>query len=672
MSKQEISRRQFLRAAGIGIAAVAFGACTPQAGPTPTKAPLQPTTAPAVTTAPTAAPKVSKYKEAPMLADLVKAGKLPALDQRLPDNPRVVTVVQKIGKYGGTWNQLLEAGIDTTTMARTFGHDYIMRYTRDWKTIVPNMVESCQYNADNSEATFKLRKGMKWSDGQPFTADDIMFWYEDVLTNKDISPATPAQFNFKGKLTVVTKVDDYTVKFNFGAPYGYSIVEASGVTGWPAVTLTPKHYLKQFHKKYNPDADSLAKTRGYESWVKMFQAQAAPEGDYWFPEKPTTRAWRCIDPVGAKASIVNFERNPYYCKVDPEGNQLPYIDKIRMQVITDNETHILKTLAGECDFYSRRGGPGSNNKELFDEAAKKVGFRYYETISDSNNMFPMNLNLCYNADAYKQKLFNTKDFRIALSIGLNRKEILTVLNLGQGNICQPAPRPDTQWYHEKLYTQYTEYDPKKANEMLDKLGLDKRDAEGWRLQPDGKRLTITWECNAGNQSQIDYLTMFCQMWQKDLKINMVAKPQERTLFYERKAANQHEAAIWTGGGGLDPISELRWYMATTTEALWGVAWAQWYLKDPKGIEPPDWCKKQYDILAELMTSSDTEKHVEYVKKYLDITAEQFPCWGLAQQTLPSLNIVKNNFHNVPDKIMDGRGFNAPGNIWVEQCFKDPI
>jgi peptide/nickel transport system substrate-binding protein len=698
MAKHVISRRAFLSTAGLTAGAVALAACgaTPTATPlppTPTKPPAAPTAAPAAPTAapaaptatkpaaaataapttapaPTAAPTV-KFKEAPMLADLVKANKLPALEQRLPQNPCVVTVVEKIGKYGGTWNQLLEAGIDATTMARTFGHDYILRYTRDWKTIVPNMVEAYQYSADNSSVTFKMRKGMKWSDGQPFTANDIMFWYEDILLNKDVTTAIPSQFNFKGKLVVVTKIDDYTVKFDFGAPYGYSVEEASGISGWPIVTLTPKHYLQKFHKKYNPDADALAKTLSFESWTKMFQAVAVAEGDYWYPDKPTTRAWRCVDPMSAKASQVNFERNAYFCKVDPEGNQLPYIDKIRMQVIADNETHVLKTLAGECDFYSRRGSPGSNNKQLFDDAAKKAGFHYYETISDSNNMYPMNLNLAFNGDAYKQKLFNTKDFRIALSIGLNRKEVLTVLNLGEGRIAQPAPLPGTKWYHEKLLTQYTEFDLKKANDMLDKLGLDKRDGEGWRLQPDGKRLTITWECNAGNQGQIDWLTMFCQLWQKDLRINMVCKPQERTLFYDRKASNLHEAAIWTGGGGLDPISELRWYMATTNEALWGVAWALWYLKDPKGIEPPDWCKQQYAILDELRASSDVNKYIELVKKYLDITAEQFPCWGIAQQTLPSLGIVKDNFKNVPDKIMDGRGFNAPGCIWVEQCYKDP-
>jgi peptide/nickel transport system substrate-binding protein len=699
MAKQVVSRRAFFYTAGVAVGAAALAACgaTPTATPVPqptkapaaptaapvaptatkaaaaapTTAPAAPTTAPAAPTAVPAAPTV-KFKEAPMLADLVKAGKLPALEQRLPQTPCVVTVVEKVGKYGGTWNQLLEAGVDNTTMARTFGHDYILRYTRDWKTIVPNMVEAYTYSADNSTVTFKMRKGMKWSDGQPFTADDIMFWYEDILMNKDVTPSAPAAFNFKGKATVVTKVDDYTVKFDFGAPYGYSVVEAAGISGWPAVCLTPKHYLQKFHKKYNPNADALAKERAFESWSKFFIDVASPEGDYWYPDKPTTRAWRTVEPRSSKATRVTFERNPYFCKVDPEGNQLPYIDKINMQVIEDNETHTLKTLAGECDFYSRRGAPSTSNRQLFDEASKKAGFHYFETIGDSNNMYPMNLNLCFDKDAYKKELFNKKDFRIALSIGLNRKEILTVLNLGEGRICQPAPVPGTVWYHEKLFSQYTEFDAKKANEMLDKLGLDKRDAEGWRLQPDGKRLTITWECNAGNQGQIDYLTMFCQLWQKDLRINMVVKPQERTIFYARKEANEHEAGIWTGGGGLDPISELRWYMPTTNEALWGVAWALWYMKDKRGIEPPDWVKKQYELLDQVKASSDTNKHIALVKQYLDITAEQFPCWGIAQQTLPSLNVVKNNFKNVPEKIMDGRGFNAPGNIWVEQCYKDPI
>ena len=149
----------------------------------PTKAPaVEPTKAPAATTAP-----ASKYKESPTLTEQVKAGKLPAVDQRLPANPLVVKGA-KVGKYGGNWRMGMTAGTDDVSFYRILAYEPLVRWNVEWTDIVPNVAEKWDANQAATEFTIYLRKGLKWSDGTPVTADDILFWWEDVALNKELSP----------------------------------------------------------------------------------------------------------------------------------------------------------------------------------------------------------------------------------------------------------------------------------------------------------------------------------------------------------------------------------------------------------------------------------------------------------------------------------------------------
>lgn len=298
------SRRRFLRTLGVAGGTFLLAACAPSVSPTPTpkapgEAPPKPTeppkpAAPAATptaTVPAAAAapapgkiqgveivttRPAKYNEAPMLAQLVKEGKLPPVEQRLPEEPLVYKPVHEIGKYGGTWRAGFTGPADGQNIDRIV-HDHLIYWDTAVTKVVPHIAKGWDISDGGRTFTFYLRKGMKWSDGAPFTADDIMFWYEDMYLNEELNPIKAAWMSAGGKPGVVEKVDDYTVRFRFEVPY-YTFLETVAslevaghfTRGGEAMGLfAPKHYMKQFHPKYTDRAEleRKAKEAKFDNWV---------------------------------------------------------------------------------------------------------------------------------------------------------------------------------------------------------------------------------------------------------------------------------------------------------------------------------------------------------------------------------------------------------------------
>ncbi len=251
------------------------------------------------------------FEEAPMLADKVAAGGLPPVAERMPSEPMVMETLDSIGEYGGTLRRAILGGGDQHNMLRQIGTELLVRWSHDWSEVKPNIAESWRVSDDAATYTFKLREGMRWSDGAPFTADDIMFWYE-IFMDETLTPSKHPNYVDAGGPVQVTKVDDTTVEFKFSAPNGLFLQNMAYGFGYYPVVY-PKHYLSQFHKAYNDDIQALIDAEPAASdWVQLFNLKAGPMHTPLFwqnPDRPTLHPWKTTNAYGSSDRVV-AERNP--------------------------------------------------------------------------------------------------------------------------------------------------------------------------------------------------------------------------------------------------------------------------------------------------------------------------------------------------------------------------
>ena len=489
MSRVKLSRRDFLLASATGVAGVALAACTTA---TPTTAPVANATATlvseqeitaiptvAATNTPVPTAEAAKYHESPQLTELVNAGKLPPIDERLPVNPLVLSPVNTIGKYGGrirTYSGWLGGNFAETQ----YGHSPL-RWVDDGMGIAAGFVDKWSTNDDNTEWVIHIREGLKWSDGEPCTADDIMFWWNDLtqaFEPANIDGVPDFGHDAAGKLTVFTKVDNFTIKMTTSVPAPLTAKRlamwVNGIIG-PRF-IAPSHYLKQFHPKYNTDMKDMA-TLGEKIW---FPNQ---------PETPTLNAWVTKEFVAA--DHITWERNPYYYAIDPEGNQLPYIDGIDEKEILDKQVKLLQLMQGSVDWNNFCDMALSDVATLKENEAKGN----YDTIlldsgSGTGQIYYWNYD---QPDPKMRELYRNPKFRQAMSHALDRPTIQKTVYYGEGIITTGTFSPkafefnfndEARAFYKKARDIYSAFDPALAKSLLDEIGCVVG-ADGWRTMPDG-------------------------------------------------------------------------------------------------------------------------------------------------------------------------------------------
>ncbi len=607
-------------------------------------------------------------KEAPTLAKMVTDGKLPALAQRLPSVPLVIQA-EKVGVYGGALRRGLRGSADHNGILRMVGNQGLVRWNLAFTEVLPCVAARWEVNATSTEFTFHLRPGMKWSDGKPFTADDIVFSIEDCAKNSELYKTVPGMLAIAGKPAQVTKVSDTAVKFAFASPYAMFLEQLATPLGqYP--TLFPKHYCSQFHPKYNANVGAVAKAANLNDWAALFRSKC---GDIEIParwgnvEKPTLDPWVVTEAYSGGVTRVVMERNAYFWQVDQTGQQLPYIDRLSFSIAQDVESLMLDALSGKLDIQERHID-SLQNKPTLSQNMQKGGYRLIELVNAGAQQVQIYLNMTHK-DPKMREMFANKQFRQALSLGMNRKEIIDLVYLGQSEPYQTGPRPGHPWFHEKLAHQFTSFDPKQANEILDRIGYSKRDAQKFRLRPDGQKVFFSIDVIPTlNPDAVDSLELIKRHWADigvDIKVNTI----ERALYYTRGDSNDHDAAVWSGPGGLDPMLDPRDYYAQHPQgSRYAIPWTVWFASNGKdGQEPPDSQKQRKKLFDDAQATADLKKRAELMKRLFDMTADAFETVGVCL-AVNTFGIAKNNLQNVPKSYPSAWSWPNPGPALPQQFF----
>lgn len=587
---------------------------------------------------------VPEFKQSPQFDAAVADGSLPPLADRLPVREDVLVERPRdaIGTYGGTIRY-------NATNPQTFGNIgyaasdvHLMGFTTNWEIMLPDIAKSLTMSADNMSATVTLRRGMKWSDGVPVTTDDILFYFNDMGGNAELPPL-PGNFILEGAPVTVEQVDDATVVFHFPVANPAFVLNVSRAdAGFP---LAPKHYLEKWHKSYNPDAEKIAEQEGFSSWVDAFVSHSNGQvSDYQVDlQLPVLKPWILseVDQFGNQY----YRRNPYFWKVDTEGQQLPYIDEQVRMLISDPEVVKLNVQSGQLDYadkYAQVDLPVL-------KAGEKTG--NYTTMlfrADQGAAMKYQFNITVD-DPVLREIFNDVRFRQAMSLAVNRPEINDAIFFGLGVPRQWGVSSGSPLYEDWEGDYYAAYDPDQANKLLDEMGLTMGD-NGIRVRPDGQPLRVILN-DAVNRVQLSEL--IAEYWSAvgvATQVNTVT----RETFQQSVIANKVQASVWFA----DVVSEKDMY----TRPIWfrppygldtnpvggGMAWRTWQLTDgAEGEEPPAEFQAQQELVDRWQSSVlGSDEYYKLGKEVVANTVKQMLHIGTVGE-IPYIYTRSNRIKNFP-------------------------
>jgi len=585
--------------------------------------------------------KIETFNEAPVLRTKVAAGEIPPLEQRLPEELLVVKPVEQIGKYGGT--------VHLTTLGSPFNY-YINEYwlteptlqhTLDQKSVYPNIVRDYKVSDDYTTFTLFLRKGLKWSDGYPVTADDVMFWYEDILLNDELNPVKPKQLIQAGELVRVEKVDDYVVRFRFSHPY-FSFPGIALSPPQLARIFQPKHYLKKYHIKYNPKANELAKEKGFDYWYQLFN-QHGKWASVAENRGPSLEAW-ILRKITTDHAVL--ERNPYYWKVDTAGNQLPYIDTLEVRSTANREAYKMSVIGGETDFalailtiedyplLKKNEMTGNYKVNLWKkESCGAVTYFTYQTYED----------------AIMRKILQDLRFRKALSLAINREEINKLIYFGKGTPGQCAIPPGSTYYVPEYWQFCAEYDPNRANQLLDEMGLKWDKEHTHRLRPDGKTLFIKIEGFSQPETPTIATAKLVRDYWETIGIKVDFDFSDTSRFIARFRANK--VSVTTHWCELMPevvFNGAIWH----SHEWWCKPWMDAYLgggsAQAKKEGVPEEVIRYFELIEEFRNSVNEQKRIEISHEITRLWTNNLWGIGTVGGPVPAPCVVSNYLQNVPE------------------------
>ncbi|MFN8531371.1 MAG: ABC transporter substrate-binding protein [Anaerolineae bacterium] len=618
----------------------------------------------------------TQYSESPMLAERVAAGQLPPVAERLPSTPRVISLDgSTIGTYGGDFRDPFvgDAFWSSQMVFWTFWKGLVSwnpTYT-DW---VPNIAESVDVSEDARTYTFHLRQGLRWSDGYPFTADDVLFAINDIMANPELNSGSfPSGWLKPGtEAPVATKIDDFTFTISFDVPYGMFLLNMCGWPGWELVSA-PKHYLEQFHDAYNHDGIPalIEQTEGATDWVTLFQAHSAvgPGTDASVISRdvnyPTMFPWVYTQPLGTGTQFI-AERNPYYYWVDSAGNQLPYIDRIVGTMYQDDQTMLVDVLAGQ---YDTMANSTDQQRPLFYQNEATSGLSMYPIQSEGGGTVSVMFNMTHPELG---SIFSQKDFRIGMSYAIDRQEIIDIVYFSQGHPRQISPLEDSPLYNEQLTNQYLDYDVDQANAHLD-LVLPDKGADGFRLNPaTGEPLSIVMTVQTGDYGlRFGDVASLLQGYFEAVGIHVIIDTVDNSVWTEHRNDNSMEATVFTaeGGYGITAITDPRYYVPVHGQSIWGNAWNLWYLEpnNPAAIVPPQDIQDEIHLYQQVLQAPTSEERLDLMRQVLQFAADNFFVIGISSPS-DSYRPLSSRLANVPATWVNGWNPGGVNIAFPEQWF----
>jgi len=602
----------------------------------------------------------STYSEAPTLSEQVERGELPPVEERLPNQPLVIQPLDQIGVYGGTIRRAFTGPGDGWNGRRIL-NDRPLFFSYDMREVVPNMALDWEVSEDGRETTLYLREGLKWSDGEPLTADDFMFWYNHVYLNDELVGTPTAAFAVNGKPGSLEKIDDYTLSYTFEEPNfifpeilaGFANISSHASWGWQNMGgFAPAHYLEQYHPDF-VDRDALiqeATEEGFDDWTTYFTFR---NNVILNTELPVATAWRTVQPINENTWIL--ERNPYYWAVDTEGNQLPYIDRITFTLAEDLEVLNLRAIAGEVDFQSRH--IDLQKLPLYLENQDDGNYTIRLDPGEIGSNVSVRFNLSYQDDEYIGDLFRNRDFRRAMSLAFDREQLNEIFFLGLGTSGSPIPSPANVYYPGDEYrTLWHSFDVDQANTLLDELGLTERNEDGIRLRADnGEPLRLSVVAVSGSFIPYPEIAEVLREQLQEVGIALEIQVTERSLANTLFEGNQHQMHLWDNGNTDRFFSPTRNLFPIDNYMSMGPLYGQWFASNgEQGLEPiPElaaWME-QWRTAASLPETERVELGQELWATYVD------EVWvsglvGLSPATL-GVRIVSNDIGNVPERQIVG-------------------
>lgn len=580
-------------------------------------------------------------------------GDLPPLAERIPMEALVVAPYDSIGKYGGTFDVMSNATEAGTSDFLAIRHVNLVRYSDDLQTIVPNVAKGWEWNDDFTQLTFFLRKGHKWSDGHPFTAEDVEYWYESLALNPNIFEKPKNYVLVADKPMTVDVIDPQTVRFNMPAPKPGLLVHFANSY---AQGFQPKHFLGQWDPEINPDADKLAKDMGFENGYEVISNYYGnsdwtdtPTPMLRSPEKvknmprdtmPTLESHILISESTEGRHLV---ANPYFFQVDTAGNQLPYISEQDEIFVNEDEVRLLKLVNAEVDFKAQ--SLQLSTAPLLLENQEKGD--YTVELRPEVTIASFGINMTHE-DLEKRKVFADIRFRQAMSVAINRDELNEVAFFGMGEPKQYTgfnplpPFADAKW--EQYYAQH---DPKLANKLLDDMGLKDVDGDGFRELLNGDKLVINLQFSVQGVPAA-MVELIGQHWAA-AGIQTTVKEVTPDEYRSAQSSNKLDVTMWRNGQPLAIVlgTNQIWvppyhdYFTVRTNMLWAE-----YIDSngASGVKPPEYAYQMMkDINAFQSAPVGTAESDELGARLVKNLVENLLFIGTVQVPAPIYhrNVLKN-------------------------------